>query len=85
MATVGKVVTITTTSQSIISIDNVTQYVTLHSKGNTYVGNSAVTSSNGIHMSNDDTLQLTLPEGCDLWAVSNSGTHDLRVLITRVD
>jgi len=85
MATVGKVVTVTTTSQSIISIDNVTQYVTLHSQGNTYVGDSAVTSANGIHMSNDDTLQLTLPQGCDLWVVTNSGTHDLRVLITRID
>ena len=85
MATAGTVVTVTTTSQSIISIDNVTQYVTLHSQGNTYVGDSAVTSSNGIHIANDETLQLTLPEGCDLWAVTNSGTHALRVLITRVD
>jgi len=85
MATFTNLYVITSTRQSIVSIDNVTQYVTLHSEGSTYVGNSAVTDDNGIHIANNETLQLVLPTGCDLWAVAASGSHDLRVLITRVD
>jgi hypothetical protein len=69
----------------IVNLDNVTQYVTLHSKGATYLGASSVTSSTGLHLENGDTLNLTIPEGCDLWAVANSGTHTLAVLTARVD
>ena len=85
MAIYSTQVTVTTTAQVIVNLDNVTQYVTLHSKGATYVGGSGVTSTSGLHVENGDTLSLTIPEGCDLWAITNSGTHTLAVLTARVD
>ena len=85
MASKTQAYELTTSSQVVVTVDNVTQYVTLHSEGNTYVGDSSVTDDNGIHIGNDETLQLTLPQGCDLYGVAASGTHTLRVLVTRVD
>ena len=85
MATTIQVITVTTTAQSVVGIDNVEQYVTLHSNGSTYVGASNVTSDSGIHVPNGATLQLTISEGCDLWAIAASGTHTLRVLKVRVE
>ena len=85
MATTIQAITITTTAQSIVGIDNVEQYVTLHSEGSTYIGASNVTSDNGIHVQNGETLQLTISEGCDLWAIAASGTNTLRVLKVRVE
>ena len=85
MAIFNTQVTVTTTAQVIVNLDDVTQYVTLHSKGATYVGNSGVTSTNGLHIENGDTVNLTIPQGCDLWAITNSGTHTLAVLTARVD
>jgi len=85
MGTSIGVQTISTTASSIVSIDNVTQFVTLHANGSVYVGASDVTSNNGIHLQNNETLQLTLLEGCDLWAVTASGTNTLRVLKVRVE
>ena len=85
MAIFNTQVTVTTTAQVIVNLDDVTQYVTLHSKGNTYVGNSGVTSTNGLHIENGDTVSLTIPQGCDLWCITGSGTHTLAVLTARVD
>ena len=85
MATTIQAITVTTTAQSVVGIDNVEQYVTLHSNGSTYVGASNVTSDNGIHVANGETLQLTISEGCDLWAVTTAGSHTLRVLKVRVE
>ena len=85
MAIYSTQVTVTTTAQVIVNLDNVTQYVTLHSKGATFIGNSSVTSTTGLHVENGVTVNLVLPEGCDLWAITNSGTHTLAVLTARVD
>ena len=85
MATISTSFTITTTAQVIVNLDNVTQYVVLHSKGSSYIGDSAVTTASGIHLENGDTWSFTLPEGCDLWAVAATSSHDLACLITRVD
>lgn len=85
MAIYNTQVTVSSTAQVIVNLDNVTQYVTLHSKGNTFLGGSSgVTTSNGLHLENGDTLSLTIPEGCQLWAVSTS-EHTLAVLTARVD
>ena len=85
MATTSSKVTVTTTAQTIVSLDNVTQYVHLHSKGATYIGNTGVTSSTGFLLDNDDKLVITVPQGCVLNAVASTGSHDLYVLTTRVD
>jgi hypothetical protein len=85
MAIVTKQVAVTTTSQSIISVDNVQRDVLLHAKHEVYIGNSGVTSSNGYLMDNGDELRLSLTEGEDLWCVSGSGTGTLYVLVSKVD
>jgi hypothetical protein len=85
MATTSSVITVTTTAQTIVSLDNVTQYVQLHAKGSIYLGAVGVTSSTGFLMDNDDHLALVIPQGCSLSAVTNAGSHTLYVLTTRVD
>ena len=85
MATTSSKVTVTTTAQTIVSLDNVTQYVHLHSKGDSYIGNSDVTTSNGFLLDNDDKAVITVPQGCSLSAVATTGSHTLYVLTTRVD
>ena len=85
MATTSSNVTVTTTAQTIVSLDNVTQYVHLHTKGATYIGNTGVTTETGFLMDNDDKMVITIPQGCSLSAVASTGSHTLYVLTTRVD
>ena len=85
MAIITSQVTVTSTSQSIISVDNVTRDVILHAKHEVFLGNSGVTSSNGYIMDNGDVLRLSLMDGEDLWAVTAGGTGTLHVLVSKVD
>jgi hypothetical protein len=85
MAIITRQVAVTTTSQSIVSVDNVQRDVLLHAKHEVYVGNSGVTSSNGYLLDNGDEIRLSLTEGEDLWAVSGAGTGTLHVLVSKVD
>ena len=81
MAT-SKQVTITTTSQSIVSVDDVTQYVSLHAKQKVFLGNEGVTTSNGYLMDSDDKASLVLSAGEVLFGVTDAGNGLLYVLIT---
>ena len=85
MAIVTSQVAVTTTRQSIVAVDNVQRDVLLHAKHAVYVGNSGVTSSNGYLLDNGDEIRLSLTEGEDLWAVTDSGTGTLHVLVSKVD
>jgi hypothetical protein len=85
MAIITSAVTVTTTSQSIVSIDNVQRDVLLHAKHAVYVGNSGVTSANGYLLDNGDEIRLSLTEGEDLWAVAGTGSGTLYVLVSKVD
>ena len=85
MAIITSAVTVTTTSQSIVSVDNVQRDVLLHAKHAIYVGNSGVTSSNGYLLDNGDEIRLSLTDGEDLWAVTGSGSGTLHVLVSKVD
>ena len=85
MAIITSQVTVTGTSQSIISIDNVSRDVLLHAKHEVFIGNSGVTSSNGYVMDNGDEVRLSLQEGEDLWAVTSGGSGTLHVLVSKVD
>ncbi len=75
----------TGTSQSIISVDNVTRDVLLHAKHEIYIGNSGVTSTSGYIMDNGDVLRMSLVDGEDLWAVTSGGSGTLHVLASKVD
>jgi len=59
MAIINSQVTVTTTSQSIVSVDNVSRDVLLHAKNALYVGNSGVTSSNGYLLDDGDEVRLS--------------------------
>ena len=76
--------TITTTSQSIVSVDNVTQHVSLHAKNAMYIGNEGVTSSNGYLMDDGDKLSVVLNEGEVLYGVTGTSTATLHILITAI-
>lgn len=77
-------VTITTTSQSIVSVDDVTQHVYLHAKHAIHIGDEGVTSSNGYLMDNGDVMEIVLRAGEVLYAVADSGTGTLHILITAI-
>ena len=85
MAIITSKVTVTTTSQSIISVDNVQRDVLLHAKNALYVGNSGVTSTNGYLMDDGDEVRLSLTEGEDLWAVTGTSTGTLHILVSKID
>ena len=77
--------TITTTSQSIVSVDNVIQNVSLHAKNPMYIGNEGVTSSNGYLMDDGDKLSLVLNAGEVLYGVTGTSTGTLHILITAIN
>jgi len=85
MAIITSQVTVTGTSQSIISVDNVSRDVLLHAKHEVFIGNSGVTSTSGYIMDNGDEVRLSLQEGEDLWAVTSGGSGILHVLVSKVD
>lgn len=79
---ISKQLTITTTSQAVVTVDDVTQHVYLHAKHKTFIGNEGVTSADGYLMDIDDKADLTLNAGEVLWAVTDAGSGTLHVLIT---
>ena len=85
MAIITSQVTVTSTSQSIVSVDNVQRDVLLHAKQAILIGNSGVTTSNGYLLDNGDEVRLSLTEGEDLWAVASSTSGTLHVLVSKVD
>ena len=85
MAIITSQVTVTTTSQSIISVDNVVREVLLHAKHDIYIGNSGVTSSNGYLLDNGDEVRLSLAEGENLFAVTGTSTGTLHIMVSKVD
>ena len=85
MAIITSQVTVTTTSQSIISVDNVSRDVLLHAKHAIHIGNSGVTTSNGYLLDNGDEIRLTLMEGEDLHAITASGSGTLHILVSKID
>ena len=77
--------TITTTSQSIVSVDNVTQHVSLHAAAAMYIGNEGVTSSNGYLMDSNQKLSLVLNAGEVLYGVTGTSSGTLYILTTAIN
>lgn len=74
-------VTVTTSPTLLIAADNQNRICYLHStSGSSYLGNSAVTSSSGLHLPNNQTIEIHLPLGETLYGVAGSGTTDVRVM-----
>ena len=45
-----------------------------------FIGNSGVTTANGMHIHSDETLRIELDPGTDLWAISDSDGSVLHVM-----
>jgi hypothetical protein len=74
-------ITVTTSPTLLISADNQNRICYLHTtSGSSYLGDSAVTSSSGLHLENNSTMEIHLPFGNDLYGITNTGTTNVRVL-----
>lgn len=49
-----------------------------------YVNGPGVTTTNGMHIPNTETIQFNVAAGDTVWAISDGDARDLRVLITRL-
>jgi hypothetical protein len=80
--------TITTTRQLVIPADNINRIVYLHAlgTGTVYIGGANVTSANGmLTEKNAVPFEFMLPAGETLYAVTATGTEELRILTPSVD
>ena len=74
-------VTVTTSPTLLISADDQNRICYLHTtSGSTYLGDSAVTSSSGLHLPNNQTIEIHLPLSETLYGVAGTGTTNVRVL-----
>lgn len=79
-------VTVTTSATLLINADNQNRVCYLHStSGSTYLGDSAVTVSTGLHLPNNQTIEIHLPLGQTIYGITGSGTTDVRVLTPDLD
>jgi len=75
--------TITTTAQKILSKSNSYRTVYIHVIGNgvVYLGGSDVTSTNGLLTEKGAVpLEMVIPSQEELWAITASGSENLRIL-----
>jgi hypothetical protein len=74
-------VTLTTSPTLLIAADDQNRICYLHStSGSSYLGDSSVTSSSGLHLPNNQTIEIHIPLGETLYGVAGSGTTNVRVL-----
>lgn len=74
-------VTCTTSPTLLIAADDQNRMIYLHTtSGSSYLGDSSVTSSSGLHLPNNQTIEIHLPLGETLYGVAGSGTTNIRVL-----
>jgi hypothetical protein len=79
----AKQLTITTTPQLVLRVSEAVQSISVHAGGTIYFGgDNTVSSSNGFRLDNNDKYTTILPQGNEIWAVTNSGTSTLYVLTT---
>ena len=81
---IGQNKTITTTATRLIESSNSFRTIYLHviGAGTVYLGDSTVSSANGLRTEkNAVPLEIVLPAEEELWAVTDTGTESLRLLI----
>ena len=79
-------VTVTTSPTLIVAADNLPRTCYLHStSGSTYLGESAVTTTSGLHLPNNQTITIQVPFGETLYGITNTGTTNIRLLTPDVD
>ena len=65
------------------------QQVVLHnhehsSNHEIFINGPGVTTTNGMHLPNTETIQFNVAAGDTVWAIADGASRDLRVLITRL-
>jgi len=81
MAILHASVTVGTTPINLsLGNENSNSKLVVHSGGALYIGGPDVTSSTGLHVANNETIQLELFRGEDVYGVVATGTIDVRVL-----
>jgi hypothetical protein len=81
-----KQVTVGTVSVKILPSNSNPIHVLLHNaekSSNEFIwfgGSSDVTTTTGAHLDDSETYQITLFQGNELWAITNSGTKNLHVM-----
>jgi hypothetical protein len=79
----SKQMTITTTPQLVARVTESSQNIWVHTGGTIYFGgDNTVTSSTGFRLDNNDKYSTIIPEGNEIWAVTNTGTSTLYVFTT---
>jgi hypothetical protein len=79
-------VTVSTTATLVVAADNENRVCYLHStSGSTYLGDSTVTTSSGLHLPNNQTIAINVPLGQTLYGITNTGTTNVRVLTPDLD
>jgi len=74
-------VTVTTSPTLLIAADDQNRICYLHTtSGSSYLGDITVTSSSGLHLPNNQTIEIHLPLGETLYGIAGSGTTNVRVL-----
>jgi hypothetical protein len=79
---------VSTTRVKIVDKDNINREVYLHTlgAGTVYIGGADVTSANGmLTEKNAVPFVMNLPANEELWAVTASGTENVRVMTPSVD
>ena len=73
---------VTTTPVKIVSkaINETRQVHIYHSGNDCFVGGSDVTTANGFKIQNNTTITVVVPPNEELWAVVQSGTHNVMTL-----
>ena len=75
--------TITTTPQLVGRVTESSQNIWVHAGGTIYLGgDNTVTSSTGFRLDSNDKYSTIIPEGNEVWAVTNNGTATLYVFTT---
>lgn len=80
-------VSITTSATQIVNGDNQNRNIYIHNGGGSkiYLGGSDVTTSNGYHLANNESVSILLPIGESIFGVVASGTNDITVLLPNGD
>ena len=76
--------------QRIVAPDVMSQQVIVHNHEHQqnkeiFIGNSGVTTTNGLHARATETLSVNIGPGDDLWAVSDDNNVVIHVLVVKQD
>jgi hypothetical protein len=78
------------TPRQIVPPDRMNQHVCIHNHEHNqnkeiFIGNSGVTTTNGLHARSTETLSVNIGPGDDLWAVSDDNNVVIHVLVVKQD